>query len=191
MEERKVQVVLFGVQSDGDLKREYKELANLEEFKDLNPNEVKFCWLVGNRTSPIFNLERGERIRKALNIVWGSNYKLNPKIKELSKATGEDDIPEDILRGIFKMNTYNPSLRLKAKLMSEYIFETLNELIVLDSAEMHSMDIDDRKKYADFVIKVSSELQGMVDRLESSYGVQTIDRETKEEVRVNISDVMH
>jgi hypothetical protein len=88
------------------------------------------------------------------------------------------------------MNTFNPEFRLKAKLMAEYIFETLNELIILDPSEIASMDIDDKKKYADLVVKVSSELQGMVDKLESSYGAVTVDKKTNEKVKVSIEDIM-
>ena len=89
------------------------------------------------------------------------------------------------------MNTFDPSYRLKAKLMAEYIFEALNELVVVDPNEMAMMDVDDKKKYADLVIKVSSELNGMVERIESSYGVKTVDRQTKKEIQVNINDIMH
>lgn len=192
MERKEVEVLLFNVENKGDLKREYPELADVEEFKDLNPSEVRFCWLVGNRTSPVFKMERGERIRKAMTIVWGANYKTSPKqkVRDIASAKSEEEIPEDILKGILKMNTFNPGYRLKAKLMAEYIFETLNELIVVDQVTMHSMDVDEKKKYADFVIKVSSELQGMIDRLENSYGVKTVDRKTKSKVLVSINDVM-
>jgi hypothetical protein len=192
MERKEVEVLLFNIENDGDLKRDYPELAEIEEFKDLNPSEVRYCWLVGNRTSPIFKMDRMDRMKKAMSIVFGANYKTSPKekIRQLGNAGGEDEIPEDILKGIYKMNTFNPGYRLKAKLMAEYIFETLNELIVLDQQTMYNMDIDERKKYSDFVIKVSSELQGMVERLESSYGVKTVERKTKSEILVNINDVM-
>jgi hypothetical protein len=100
-------------------------------------------------------------------------------------------MPEDILKGIYKMNSFNPGFRLKAKLMAEYIFETLNKLIIVDKDTLAMMEIEDKKKYADFVIKVSSELQSMVGRLESSYGVKAVDRKTKSAVLVNINDVMH
>ena len=191
MENREYQIILFGTEHDGDMKREYKELADIEEFKDLNTKEVKFCWLVGNRTSPIFKIERDFRIQKALKIVWGDKFKLNPKIKELSKVKTSDELPDDILKGIMKMNTFNPGLRLRAKLINEYIFDTLNELIMLDEGTKSTMDVDEKKKYTDLVIKVGSELQGMVDRLENSYGIEVIDRKTKEEVQVSIEDVMH
>jgi len=193
MERKEVEVVLFGVNHKGDLKREYKELAGIEEFKDLNPSQVRFCWLVGNRTSPIFTVDRQERILEAMNIVFGANYKSSPKasVRELSKAIEEGDMPEDILKGIYKMNTFNPGFRLKAKLMAEYIFEKLNDLIIIDKNTLAMMEIDEKKKYADFVIKVSSELQGMIDRLENAYGVKTVDRKTKSAILVNINDVMH
>ena len=94
------------------------------------------------------------------------------------------------MTGILRMTNFSPSYRLKAKLMAEYIFETLSKMIVVDPVTMHTMDIDDKKKYADFVIKVSSELQGMIERLEKSYGVKTIDRTTKSEIMVGINDVI-
>ena len=193
MERKQVEILLFGVDHDGDLKREYPELSTIEEFKDLNPSEVRFCWLVGNRTSPIFNMDRHDKMARAMSMVFGPNYKTSPKasVKALADSVGGGDPPDEILKGIYKMNTFNPGVRLKAKLMAEYIFETLNELIVVDKATMKMMEVDDRKKYADFVIKVSSELQGMVDRLENSYGVKAIDRKTKSEVLVNINDVIH
>lgn len=183
---KEVEVVLFGLEHEGDLRREYKELAEIEEFKDLKVKEVRFCWLVGNRTSPIFKMEREKKIRRALEIVYGKNYSKRPDLKELSSG----DIPDHILTGIKKMNSFNPEFRLKAKLMAEYIFETLNELIILDSSEMATMDIDDKKKYADLVVKVSGELQSMVDRLENSYGAVTVSRKEKEKVKVSISDIM-
>jgi hypothetical protein len=48
---KEVEVILFGLEHEGDLRREYEELANIDEFKDLKVKEVRFCWLVGNRTS--------------------------------------------------------------------------------------------------------------------------------------------
>lgn len=190
MESKQVEIQLFGVSHDGDLLREYPDLAKFEEFKDLDPSKVKFCWLVGNRTSPIFNLERAERIERALNIVWGNHYKRNPTIEDIVNASGADDMPEEILKAIYKMNTFSPSRRLRAKLMAEYIFDTLSELVVVSPSDMRLMDVDDKKKYADLAIKVSSELGGMVERIESAYGVKTIDRKTKKEIQININDLM-
>jgi hypothetical protein len=88
------------------------------------------------------------------------------------------------------METFNPEYRIRAKLMSEYVFNKLNDLIVLTTAQEESMDIDEKKKYTDLVIKISSELPEMVERLETSYGVKTVERKTKKKVLVNINDVL-
>lgn len=191
MERKEVEIKLFGVSHDGDLMREYPDLAKIDEFKDLDPKQVKFCWLVGNRTSPIFKLERGERIKRAFQIVWGSNYMKIPTIKSLTEAGSADEFPSEILKAIHKMNTFSPTYRLKAKLMDEYIFETLNELIVVSPSELGAMDVDDKKKYADLAMKVSAGLGEMVERIESSYGVKVIERKTKKQIQVNINDLMH
>jgi len=190
MEKKEVVIQLFNSTQKGDLLREYPDLAKIEEFKDLDPQKVRFCWLVGNRTSPIFEMERSERIRTALKLVWGENYKELPTLQEIAQAKTSDDLPEEIIKAIYKMNTFSPSYRLKAKLMAEYIFEALNELIVISPTEKAQMDIDDKKKYADLAIKVSSELSGMVERIESGYGVKTIERKTKKEIQVKINDIM-
>jgi hypothetical protein len=189
---KELQLVLFGLDDfeKGNLKRQYPELADIEEFKDLHHKEVKFCWLVGNRTSPIFKMERSARIKRALEIVWGKGYRKNPRISELVNAETEADIPEAILKGILKMNSFNPEYRLKARLINEYIFETLNELVVLTPQQMATMDIDDRKKYADLATKVGSELQSMLKNLESSYGAKLYDKKTKKEATIGINDVM-
>lgn len=191
MAKQEVEIVLFNTPAKKDIKKTYPELAEIEEFKDLDPSKVKFCWLVGNVTSPIFQMERHEKIKKALSIVWGDNYAMNPTIKGLVEAKHEDDIPDDILKGIYRMNNFDPSYRTEAKLMDEYIFATLKELIIIPESDKKMMDIDDRKKYADLVIKVSSELKGMIDRIENAYGVKTIDRKTKKEVKVDINNVMN
>jgi len=186
MEEKEVEVKLFGIETQGDLRLEYPELASTEEFANLKAKEVRLCWLLGNRTSPIYKLSKSERLLKALEIVYGSHYEKNADARIIL----EGDMPDHIKIGIRKMETYNPEYRLKAKLMSQYMFEVLNSMIVLSASEIASMDIDEKKKYTDLVVKVHSELPDMVKRLETSYGVKTVDRKTKKQVMVSINDVL-
>jgi len=55
--------------------------------------------------------------------------------------------------------------------------------------EKNAMEIEDKKKYADLVIKVSSELPDLVTRMESGYGVKVSDEEEDVGVKANIKDV--
>jgi hypothetical protein len=70
------------------------------------------------------------------------------------------------------------------------MFEMLNNMVVLDASTLASMDIDEKKKYTDLMIKVHEQLPDMVKRLETSYGVKTTDRKTKKQVMVGINDVL-
>jgi hypothetical protein len=186
MSEIEVEVKLFGIETQGDLRIEYPELAATEEFTNLKAKEVRLCWLLGNRTSPIYKLSKRDRLLKGLEIVYGSHYEKNADAKSIL----EGEMPNHIKIGIKKMESYSPEYRLKAKLMSQYMFEVLNSMIVLNESEIISMDIDEKKKYTDLVVKIHSELPDMVQRLETSYGVKTVERNTKKQVMVSINDVL-
>jgi hypothetical protein len=186
MAETEVEIILFGVEHDGDLRIEYPELAEIEEFKTLSPKNVRLCWLLGNRTSPIYNLSKKERMPKALELVYGKSYR---ERKDISNIL-DGDIPEEIVIGIRRMESFNPEYRLRAKLMTQYMFEILNDMIILDSVTMANMDIDEKKKYTDLIVKVHDELPSMVKTLESSYGVKTVDRATKKKVLIGINDIL-
>ncbi len=88
------------------------------------------------------------------------------------------------------MQTFKPAYRLRAKLMRQCMFEVLNDMILIDQVTMKTMDIDDKKKYTDLVVKVYDELPKMVRTLESSYGAKTTEKKTKKEVLVKINDIL-
>ena len=161
-------------------------MAETNEFANLKAKEVRLCWLLGNRTSPIYKLSKRDRLLKALEIIYGSHYEKNADARIIL----DGDMPEQLKLGIKKMESYNPEYRLKAKLMSQYMFEVLNNMIVLSDTDLATMDIDEKKKYTDLVVKVHEQLPDMVKRLESSYGVKTVDRKTKKQVMVSINDVL-
>jgi hypothetical protein len=52
------------------------------------------------------------------------------------------------------------------------------------------MEVDEKKKYTDLLVKIHEELPDMVKRLETSYGVKVKDRKTKKEILVKINDVL-
>lgn len=186
MSRKEVDIILFGLDRDGDLRIEYPELAEIEEFKPLKVKEVRLCWFLGNRTSPIYKLDKAERLKKALELVYGKNYSSRKDLKEVLNG----EMPSYLVKGIKKMEIFNPEYRLRAKLMSQYMFEVLNDMIIIDNTTLATMDIDEKKKYTDLVVKIHSELPNMVKTLENSYGAKTIEKKTKKEVLVKINDIL-
>lgn len=186
MDTKQVEVVLFGIQSDKDLRIEYPELAEDDVFSKMKVKEVRLCWLLGNRTSPIYKLSKKDRLAKGLQLVYGQHYQSNKDAAEMLAG----NVPDHIKEGIARMELFNPEYRLRAKLLSQYMFDVLNDMIVLDATTIASMDIDEKKKYTDLVVKVHEQLPDMVKRLENSYGVRTIEKNTKKQVMVTINDVL-
>jgi hypothetical protein len=186
MARKEVDIVLFGLDRDGDLRIEYPELAEIEEFKSLKVKEVRLCWFLGNRTSPIYKLDKAKRLTKALELVYGKNYNSRKDLQGVLNG----EMPEYLVKGIRKMELFNPEYRLRAKLMSQYMFEVLNDMIIVDNTTLATMDIDEKKKYTDLVVKIHSELPNMVKTLETSYGAKTIEKKTKKEVLVKINDIL-
>ena len=186
MAKEEADLVIFGISSDKDMLIEFPELAEVKEFKGLNTKEVKLCWLVGNRTSPIYAMKpRTAKIKRALSLVYGSSWEKKEDLKQMALG----DIPTPIQLGIERMAAFNPEYRLRAKLMAQYMFDTLNEVVVLETP-ISEMDIEERKKYTDLLVKVHDSLPKLVTTLETSFGAKVISRKTKTEVMVNINDVM-
>ena len=173
--------------SNRDMKLDYPELAEIEEFNILSARQLKFVWYVSNRTSPIAGLDQKKRLKAAASMAWG-NYHSK---KQEAIDYGNGIVPDEIKAAIKKMSSFIPSVRLKAKFMQEYIFDKMQKIIVVSDKEMDEMDADEKKKYADLALKVSSELNNVVDRMESGYGIKTKKKpNSKNEVKRNISDII-
>lgn len=168
-----------------DMKLEYPELVEYKEFKGLSARELKLCWYVGNRTSPIANYRKEQRYKKALSMAYG---KIGAKRKDVQDMLN-GNIPDNILKGIKRMATFNPSVRLRAKFATEYIFDRLNELIEISEQDMKAMDFDDRKKYTELIIKISAEMPDMIKRMEGGYGIKVEVKKKTAEVKASISEL--
>jgi hypothetical protein len=181
---KELDVVLFGIDTSQDLKIEFPELANHEVFKNLHPREVKFCWLVGNRTSPLFEKKDHEKIETALKSCF-PNYLKKQELKEYLNG----NIPDHIQAGINTMKKFNVELRLRATLIQHYIFDELNYIIGMRSREdIMEMSSDELKKHSDLLKGIEEKIPEMVKRIEDGNGVKIYERNTKKRVLVSIND---
>jgi hypothetical protein len=171
-----------------DMLMDYPELKGYKEFEELTTRELKLCWYVGNRTSPIAKYNKKARYQKAIKMAYTETAQKGEEVKKMM----EGDLPDHILLGIQRMATFNPSVRLRAKFSTEYIFDKLEKIIEVDDNELKAMDFDDKKKYTDLVIKISADMPEMVKRMEGAYGlrVDTSGRKRrKKEVKASIQEL--
>jgi hypothetical protein len=164
---------------------DYPELSGYTELEPLTAREMMFCWLVGSRTSPIIKYEKLKRVRAAV----AQAYPRASRKKKEVVAMMDGNIPSRLIAGVQRMASFRPSVRLRAKLMDEYIFNTLQELIVVGEEDKLAMDTDEKKKYADFVLKVSTEMPDMIKRMESGFGIKTAKEDEDVTIKASITDV--
>jgi hypothetical protein len=180
-------VILFDVDGEKDMRIEYPELMKIKEFSELkNKKEVRLCWLIGNRTSPIAGLEATQRIKKAFDIVYTSGV-IPSELLPMSKSAKREDVPDRILSAIERMSWFDTDGRLKAKLVTQYMFDMLVQMVMVDDSTFKLMDMDDKKKLAELMIKVNSELPGIIKTLEEGYGVKIVERKTGKKLLTDIN----
>jgi hypothetical protein len=153
-----------------DMVSEYPELANYQEFKDLKPRDIKVAWYIGNRTSPLYKSEKDlkKRIILAAKEVYNKRSRNRSEVKTMLKG----ELPEYLEAVVKKMTSFDITHRLRAKFMDEYVFNQLESLAQLSDADRKVMDTDDKKKYAELAIKISSEMPNLIARMESGYGLK-------------------
>ena len=183
--EKEVDIIVFDASTSKDLKIDYPELAEIEEFKLLQPNELKFIWYIANRTSPLFNLSREEKVAKALSILFPRGYGRFQNIVKLSKG----EFSPEILAAIERMTHFQTENRLKAMLLADYTFQQLQRLIYIDESEMKLMDMEEKKKYSDLLMKVQKELPSVIKNLESGFGVKVNERSTGKKILVSMKNL--
>ena len=173
--------------TERDMKLDYPELAEVDEFKELGARDLKFVWYVGNRTSPLAALKSEIRVKQAYKTV----YEGYNREKGLQAQLKKGEIPIRFRDAISRMAKFVPSVRLRAKLDTEYIFESMQSLIFVTPEEKLAMEGEDKKDYQALLSKISKDLPDLVSKIETGYGAKVVHKNNrKAEVMVNIKDVL-
>ena len=170
-----------------DMKLDYPELAKVEEFEELGARDLKFVWWVGNRTSPLASLNPEIRVKEAYKLAY-DGYSRDKKLQDQLK---KGQIPVKFKDAITRMSKFVPSVRLKAKLDTEYIFDSMQSLIFISPSEKKDMDGEDKKDYQALLSKISKDLPDLVNKIENGYGVKVVHKDNrKAEVKISLKDVL-
>lgn len=152
--------------SGRDMKVEYPELNECEEFVKLHSKELKFVWLYSNRTSPFYNVKQTKnRIVYCIKESFGESLKQDEYKRYMSGV-----FPEHIRMAIDRMEKFSPSIRLRAKLNIEKIFSNLEKISDISSEEI--LDLQAKKDYATLAIMVAKNMPDIVKQYEDSYGIK-------------------
>lgn len=170
-----------------DMYYEHPELEQYEEFADLTFRQLKFCWYMGNKTSPLLisGLKKEERHKKAVKLAFGRLKDVRDDVGDLARG----HIPPNMKDAIKKMAEFDVTTRMRAKFMTEYIFDKLNEIITVDEKVFDMMDFEEKKKYSELAIKISESFPDMIKRIESGFGIKRKAESKKGEIKVGIKNL--
>jgi len=159
----KEKTLLFPI-TEKDLRLEYEELGEVEEFKDLSNKEMKFVWFYANQTSPYIQLPAQDRIIKCLEILKD----------DLSAEQLEEyytlSFPPRIEVALEVMIKFNPKLRTEAKNITELIFKNIKKIVAVQPEDIP--DMEEKKKYIAISMDVIKNMPELINQMEQGYGIR-------------------
>ena len=147
-----------------DYKKKYPELSRVQEFKELNDNDLSFAWYMGNQTSPFYKMDNEKKLKESAKKVFGSGEKSD------KYAKGEYDYK--VSNAILKMATFIPSLREKANASASNIFDRIVEISNLQPHHFKNGDTIDYKKQLDVYAEALNQLPKALKIAEEGFGVK-------------------
>jgi hypothetical protein len=155
------------------MKVEYPELNTIDQFLNLSNAEMVFVWLMTNRTSPLCQGNEPNRKRATkLALAWSKLDKLLSK-KDITDYE-EHKFPSKLVNALNKMAAFNPSIRMKAKMISEKMLSNVSRMVDVSEEEFSQMTLDDKKKYSEFTKTVTNTLDELIVANEDAYGVKVV-----------------
>lgn len=150
----------------------YPELKEVPEFKAISNEDMKFVWMIGNRTSSMFiedlsNTSNFGRLKIAVEKAYGKQ--VDPKIYR-DYTTGAFSI--EVKMAYEYMKTYDPAIRIRSTMMIDKIFARWESIA--------GKKMDDQE-YINITSKVIDKLPDLIKLKESRFGVsQKKDTDKKE-----------
>lgn len=159
---------LFEPKSDtSDLKVDYPELASIPEFKRLTTKKLKFAYYYGCRWSEHYKeIDHTKKVDRCLR---DSGLKDMPKDDVLRYM--EKQWEDDVVSAIRRFESFNPSVRLQAKMMYEKMLEMTKTVLEKSMADLVTADAGGRKDIMDIINKANNQIPELVKQLEDGWGI--------------------
>jgi len=169
-----------------DMRDDYPELKEFEEFKNLSSRDLRFIWFVANKTSPLVKDPNYKNQKKRIKAAVAKVYKNSldtMKIDSLLKG----QIDPIMARAMVVMTKFNPSARLLGRMSLEIIFERYQRLLMTKAEEI--IDLEDKKKFAEMLKKVEEGLPRVIAQLEHGFGIKVTNRGEEVKILAKLSEL--
>lgn len=146
-------MVLYAPKSNRGLKMEYPDLAEYEEFNDLNEPELRFVWCWSCVSSPFVDLPEkdGEKLKLCLEYAYPEELTRKTKFIQFNGS----GLPDEIRRACVRMEVFNLSARAEEMVYLLKLRENCKYAIAQD---IRSMDDKQQDLYWSNAQKARKEL---------------------------------
>jgi hypothetical protein len=186
---------LFAPRTKNSLTKDYPELKNNPALKDLEARKLLFAYFLGCKTSPYYeeynSSDRHIKVKAVDKARRDSAYIIQDQ-RQYNDVFKQLNFPPEIRQAIQAFDLYEPSVRVRIKMMKEKMLENFEKIINVDvegkefeavdknGAATGERDYDKISKYVGACSNIEKLTDDILKALESGYGISS---EGKEEAK--------
>ena len=158
--------LLFAPRKGRDLKTEYSELNQTEQFKRLSKDEMLFVWYMACVSSPFAEFKDEEKLDTVIDLSFPKKFR-DAKRTEYQGCT----FPTHIREALVKMRSYDLPHRLRNRVFCEQFYANLEHISKVKVAdESGKVDFAQAKDYANMISSVTKTMRELSAMLENTDG---------------------
>ena len=158
--------LLFAPRKGRDLKTEYSELNQTEQFKRLSKDEMLFVWYMACVSSPFAEFKDEEKLDTVIDLSFPKKFR-DAKRTEYQGCS----FPTHIREALVKMRSYDLPHRLKNRVFCEQFYANLEHISKVKVAdESGKVDFAQAKDYATMISSVTKTMRELSAMLENTDG---------------------
>ena len=161
------------IPKEGNYFQNYPELKSIPEFEQLTEPEMKYVFYMYNHSSPFVKCNRADRHMKSLDMSFNNG--------NTDKRFPIANIPDYIEQAGDVMSKVNIGVRTQADNMVRQMFSNFSKITNVDEVTLAAMDLDDKKRYVEMVVKATEALPVMISSMEQGFGTRALISRPKEE----------
>jgi hypothetical protein len=175
------EVSLYAPQNEKDLREQYPELWEVEEFSSLEIKELLLTWYYGAPTSPYSQLPHIQAVEESFLAVYKSHDKI--PADKISKWL-ENDLSETQKIAVNRWKSMNVSMRIKSKTMVDKMLSNLEKMADVTDQDFQKYDEEGnvvkgvdwaaRTQYANFCRITSQLLPDLIKQSEQGFGITKV-----------------
>lgn len=122
-------LVVFCPKNENDLRRQYSELATIDEFKDVNKvsgADMYFVWLYSCASSPFAEMDDAERFELSVQFAYKSDV---VRSERMERWKGGKKLPPGIHAAVEKMRKINTTIRIRRYQAARITIDNCMEVI--------------------------------------------------------------